>query len=158
MWKIDSYNPKVTEAVGRELGKLLVPGDFVSFVGELGAGKTTIIRGIASGLQVTDMVSSPSFMIIQEYRGKYPVFHGDFYRVGSYQELEDIGWDEYFQRDGIMLIEWGNLIPEAIPANHLDVEIEQDLEADKRLFKFIAHGKRYKSVVEELAKICGLWG
>ncbi|HBI26499.1 MAG TPA: tRNA (adenosine(37)-N6)-threonylcarbamoyltransferase complex ATPase subunit type 1 TsaE [Peptococcaceae bacterium] len=158
MWKINLYSPQVTEAVGRELGKLLAPGDFVSFIGELGAGKTTIIRGIASGLEVRDTVSSPSYLIIQEYKGKYPVFHGDFYRVGSYQELEDIGWEEYFQRDGIMLIEWGNLVPKAIPADYLEVEIEQGLEADERLFKFISHGKRYKSVVEELAKICGSWG
>lgn len=158
MWKIKSYSSEVTEAVGRELGKLLVPGDFISFIGELGAGKTTIIRGIASGLEVRDNVSSPSFLIIQEYRGKYPVFHGDFYRVGSYQELEDIGWDEYFQRNGIMLIEWGNLVPEAIPTDYLEVEIEQGLEEDERLYKFISHGKRYKSVVEELAKICESWG
>lgn len=158
MWKIKSYSSEVTEAVGRELGKLLVPGDFISFIGELGAGKTTIIRGIASGLEVRDNVSSPSFLIIQEYRGKYPVFHGDFYRVGSYQELEDIGWDEYFQRNGIMLIEWGNLVPEAIPTDYLEVEIEQSLEEDERLYKFISHGKRYKSVVEELAKTCESWG
>ncbi|MDD2555594.1 MAG: tRNA (adenosine(37)-N6)-threonylcarbamoyltransferase complex ATPase subunit type 1 TsaE [Syntrophaceticus sp.] len=158
MWKINLYSSQVTEAVGRELGKLLVPGDFVSFIGELGAGKTTIIRGIASGLDVRDTVSSPSYLIIQEYKGKYPVFHGDFYRVGSYQELEDIGWEEYFQRDGIMLIEWGNQVPEAIPTDYLEVEIEQGLEVDERLFKFISHGKRYKSVVEELAKICGSWG
>jgi tRNA threonylcarbamoyladenosine biosynthesis protein TsaE len=73
LWKIKSYSSEVTEAVGRELGELLVPGDFISFIGELGAGKTTIIRGIASGLEVRDTVSSPSFLIIQEYRGKYPV-------------------------------------------------------------------------------------
>lgn len=158
MWEIHSYSAEVTEAVGRELGKLLGPGDFVSFTGELGAGKTTIVRGIASGLAVSDTVSSPSFLIIQEYRGRYPVFHGDFYRLGSYQELEDIGWDEYSQRGGIILIEWGNLIPEAIPNDHLEVEIQQSGLESGRMLKFIPHGKRYKTVVEELSGKCESWG
>lgn len=158
MWEIHSYSDQVTEAVGRELGKLLGPGDFVSLTGELGAGKTTMVRGIASGLEVRDTVSSPSFLIIQEYRGRYPVFHGDFYRLGSYQELEDIGWDEYFRREGIILVEWGNLIPEAIPEDYLEVEIQQPGSVTERLLKFIPYGKHYRSVVEELARKCESWG
>jgi tRNA threonylcarbamoyladenosine biosynthesis protein TsaE len=158
LWEIHSYSDQVTEAVGRELGKLLGPGDFVSLTGELGAGKTTMVRGIASGLEVRDTVSSPSFLIIQEYRGRYPVFHGDFYRLGSYQELEVIGWDEYFHREGIMLIEWGNLIPEAIPEDYLEVVIKEPGLETARLLKFIPHGKRYQAVVEELAEKCESWG
>jgi tRNA threonylcarbamoyladenosine biosynthesis protein TsaE len=117
-----------------------------------------MVRGIASGLEVRDTVSSPSFLIIQEYRGRYPVFHGDFYRLGSYQELEDIGWDEYFHREGIMLIEWGNLIPEAIPEDYLEVVIKEPGLETARLLKFIPHGKRYQAVVEELAEKCESWG
>ncbi|MGB4504347.1 MAG: tRNA (adenosine(37)-N6)-threonylcarbamoyltransferase complex ATPase subunit type 1 TsaE [Syntrophaceticus sp.] len=158
MWEIYSQNTEVTETIGRELGKLLGPGDFVSLTGELGAGKTTIVRGIASGLGVKDAVSSPSFLIIQEYRGRYPVFHGDFYRLGSYQELEAIGWDEYPQRGGIVIIEWGNLIPEALPKDYLEVEIQQPGLETGRLLKFIPHGKHYKTVVEELARKCESWG
>ncbi len=157
MWEIYAGSAERTEAVGRELGELLGPGDFVSLTGELGAGKTTIVRGIASGLAVADTVSSPSFLIIQEYRGKYPVFHGDFYRLGSYQELEDIGWDEYSRRDGVILIEWGNLIPEALPDGRLDIEIRQPLVESGRLLKFIPHGEHYTTVVEELAGKCKSW-
>lgn len=157
MWEIYSQSAEVTEAIGRELGRLLGPGDFVSLTGELGAGKTALARGIAYGLAVRDIVSSPSFMIVQEYRGRYPVFHGDFFRLGSYQELEEIGWEEYLQREGIILVEWGNLIHEAIPEDYLEIEIRQPGSETERLLKFVPYGKRYRAVIEELARKCESW-
>ncbi len=157
MWEIESLSNQATETIGKKLGSLLVSGDFVSLVGELGAGKTTMVRGITSGLEVRDRVSSPSFLVIQEYQGKYPVFHGDFYRLDSYQELEDIGWDEYFQRKGIILIEWGNLIPEAIPKDHLEISIEGTDSEGSRILRFCPHGSRYEAIVGGLIKKCEYW-
>lgn len=157
MWQIHSHSTAVTEAVGRELGRLLGPGDFVCLSGELGAGKTVLARGIATGLGVEQPVSSPSFLIIQEYQGKYPVFHCDFYRLGSYQELEDIGWEEYFSREGIILVEWGNLIPDAFPADYLEVKIQQTDTETSRLLQFIPKSEHYINIVEELSEKCGSW-
>lgn len=159
MWEIHSHSPAVTEKVGHLLGKLLGPGDMVSLVGDLGAGKTVFVHGVAGGLEVRDAVSSPSFLIVQEYRGRYPVFHCDFYRLESYQELEDIGWDDYSWRGGVILIEWGNRIPEALPANHLEVVIEQaGLPEHERLIRFVPHGSHYEGLVKELAGQCASWG
>ena len=155
--EIHSYSPVTTEAIGRELGKMLGSGDFVSLTGDLGAGKTLFVHGIASGLAVKGPVSSPSFLIIQEYQGRYPIFHCDFYRLGSYQELEDIGWEEYFNRGGIILVEWGDLIPEALPVDYLKIEISQVGRENGRLLRFIPHGKHYEAVIEELAIKCESW-
>lgn len=158
MWEIRSDSPIFTEKVGESLGKLLGPGDVVSLIGELGAGKTVFVHGVARGLEVQDPVSSPSFLIVQEYRGKYPVFHCDFYRLDSYQELEDIGWDDYSRREGVILIEWGNRIPEALPENYLEIAIQQpDPLEDRRLLCFIPNGSRYDGIIKELAEKCVSW-
>jgi len=157
LWQICSHSTMVTEAIGRELGKLLSPGDIICLTGELGAGKTVLVRGIASGLGVEEPVSSPSFLIIQEYQGKYPVFHCDFYRLGSYQELVDIGWEEYFNRGGVILVEWGNLIPDAFPADFLEVKIQHTDEETGRLLQFFPKSQHYRTIVEELSKRCGSW-
>jgi tRNA threonylcarbamoyladenosine biosynthesis protein TsaE len=155
VWKIASPNPEYTEMIGEELGERLAPGDVVSLVGELGAGKTVFVRGVARGLGC-DGVSSPSFLIVQEYRGKCPVFHCDFYRLRTMRDLEDIGWEEYLGDMGIALIEWGNLIPEALPAEFLEVRIDpvDHSDCDRRL-QFIPTGGRYQMLVKELSQRFG---
>jgi tRNA threonylcarbamoyladenosine biosynthesis protein TsaE len=157
LWEFRSSGPAATEKVGYALGRLLKPGDTVSLVGELGAGKTVFVHGAAAGLDVVDTVSSPSFLIVQEYRGRLTVFHCDFYRLDSYQELEDIGWDDYFSRGGVILIEWGNRIPEALPESYLEVVIDRGRVENERLLRFIPHGSRYGGLVKELADRCASW-
>lgn len=155
MWQVLSTNPFVTEAVGAELGRILTPGDVVSLVGDLGAGKTVFVHGVARGLDVRDTVSSPTFLLVQEYEGRYPVFHCDFYRLHSFHELEDIGWNDYLERNGVVLIEWGNRIPEALPEEYLEVAIEQvDYDESTRRIQFHPRGKRFEEKVRELAKRC----
>jgi len=155
VWKILSPSPEYTETIGEKLGERLAPGDVVSLVGELGAGKTVFVRGVARGLEC-DGVSSPSFLIVQEYQGKCPVFHCDFYRLRKMQDLEDIGWEEYLGGQGIVLIEWGNLIPEALPAEFLEVRIDplDSSDGDRRL-QFIPTGERYQRLVKELSQQFG---
>lgn len=151
-------SPEATEDLGEELGKLLQPDDVVALVGELGAGKTVFVHGIARALGVEDTVSSPSFLIVQEYRGQCPLFHCDFYRVNSYQELEDIGWEEYLNRGGVVVIEWANLIPEALPGEYLRVVFSFcEPSASSRCLEFYPIGRRYQEIVKELAKRCGYW-
>lgn len=155
MWKIVSPSPEYTEMIGEELGERLAPGDVVSLVGELGAGKTVFVRGVGRGLGCNG-VSSPSFLIVQEYQGKWPVFHCDFYRLRTMRDLEDIGWEEYLGGRGIVLIEWGNLIPEALPAEFLEVRIDpvEHCSGDRRL-QLIPTGGRYQMLVKELSQKFG---
>ncbi len=155
VWEAVSPSPECTETIGEELGRQLAPGDVVSLVGELGAGKTVFVRGVARGLGC-DGVSSPSFMIVQEYRGKHPVFHCDFYRLRTARELEAIGWEEYLGGQGIVLIEWGNLIPEALPAEFLEVRIEPvEHSDDDRNLQFIPRGSRYQILFNEFLASVG---
>jgi len=95
-----------TLALGRELAAALRPGDVIALSGMLGAGKTTLVKGIAQGLDVTEPVTSPTFTLIQEYEGRLPLYHVDLYRIKEAEELEDLGLEEYFYARGVTLIEW----------------------------------------------------
>lgn len=142
--------------IGERLGGLLREGDVISLNGSLGAGKTAFVQGIAQGLGVKEPVSSPSFIIVQEYEGRLPVFHADFYRIKSLNELEEIGWYDYLERDGVVLIEWGDLFPEALPLHHLRIEIERKEPIEmERVIRFQPYGFRYEVLVKELATRCG---
>lgn len=112
-----------TERVGERLGRRLVPGDVVALSGELGAGKTCFIRGLARGLGVTLGVSSPTFVIVNQYTGRMPVFHIDAYRTESLTELLDIGFDEYVSGDSVTVIEWADKLEPLLPPGAIRVRI-----------------------------------
>lgn len=112
-----------TERVGERLGRRLVPGDVVALSGELGAGKTCFIRGLARGLGVTQGVSSPTFVIVNQYTGRMPVFHIDAYRTESLTELLDIGFDEYVSGDSVTVIEWADKLESLLPPGAIRVRI-----------------------------------
>lgn len=110
-----SNSPAETRALGRRLADHLTPGTVLAFTGDLGAGKTAFISGLAEGLGVTDRVTSPTFTIVNEYEGgRLPLFHFDLYRLGGAGELYDIGWDDYLDRRGICAVEWSENAPEAM--------------------------------------------
>lgn len=156
MWEVLSRSPHQTVMMGKHLGALLGEGDVISLNGGLGAGKTVFVHGIAQGLGVKETVSSPSFIIVQEYKGRLPVFHADFYRIKSLHELEEIGWYDYLERGGIVLVEWGDLFPEALPLNHLRIEIEKTEPIETtRAIRFQPYGFRYEALLKELAVKCG---
>ena len=104
-----------TEALGRELGAKLRPGSVVAFRGGLGMGKTAFTRGLAQGLGCTGRVTSPTFTIVNEYRGNIPLFHFDMYRLDSSDALFDIGWEDYLDRGGVCAVEWSENVAEALP-------------------------------------------
>ena len=107
--------PEQTECVGRALAAQLRPGDVIACFGGLGAGKTALTRGIASGLGVTDAVTSPTYTIVNEYlSGRMPLFHFDMYRLGSADDLFDIGWEDYLARGGVCAVEWSENVEEAL--------------------------------------------
>ena len=113
--QIQTHSPEETEAVVRKLAAQLQPGDVLAYYGDLGAGKTAFTRGLASGLGVTEPVTSPTYTIVDEYlSGRLPLFHFDMYRLGSADELFDIGWEDYLARGGICAVEWSENVEEAL--------------------------------------------
>ena len=107
--------PEQTECIGRALAAQLRPGDVIACFGGLGAGKTALTRGIASGLGVTDAVTSPTYTIVNEYlSGRMPLFHFDMYRLTSSDELFDIGWEDYLRRGGVCVVEWSENVADAL--------------------------------------------
>ena len=121
---IESRSPEETHAVGVRLAERLGPGDVVALTGELGAGKTCFTQGLARGLGVTGRVVSPTFVLVNEYRGRLPVHHVDAYRTESLTELLDLGLDELFSGDGVTVVEWADKLLPLLPARTIHVHIE----------------------------------
>ena len=122
--EILSNNPDFTFEVGKKLASDLKPKDIIAIYGNLGAGKTCLVQGICAGLNVTGYVNSPSFTIINEYNGIYPIYHFDFYRLYSQDELYDLDLEDYFYGEGICLIEWPELAEELLPDNTKRIYID----------------------------------
>jgi len=120
-----------TTELGRRLGETLGAGDVVALRGGLGAGKTAFTKGIAGALGVSAAVTSPTYTIVCEYDGRLPLFHFDAYRLGSSDELFEIGWDEYLTRGGVAVVEWSEIIEDALPPRAVTVAIEH-LGGDER--------------------------
>ena len=126
---IETHDPEETFEVGRKIGMNAKPGQIYTLTGDLGVGKTVFTQGVAAGLGITEPVNSPTFTIIQEYvDGRLPFYHFDVYRIGDLEEMEEIGYDDYFFGQGICLIEWAELIEEILPEKRIEVTIEKDLE------------------------------
>ena len=125
----ETRSPEETYELGRKIGLQARPGQVYTLTGDLGVGKTVFTQGVAAGLGITEPVSSPTFTIVQVYEeGRLPFYHFDVYRIGDIEEMEEIGYDDYFFGQGICLIEWANLIEEILPENLIKVTIEKDLE------------------------------
>ena len=113
--QIRTISPEETEAIGRKIAAKLLPGDIIAYYGDLGAGKTAFTRGPAAGLGVTEQVTSPTYTIVNEYlSGRLPLFHFDMYRLGSADDLFDIGWEDYLARGGVCAVEWSENVEEAL--------------------------------------------
>ena len=116
-------------AFGKKLGEAAEPGTVYTLVGDLGVGKTVLTQGLAEGLGITEAVNSPTFTILQVYEeGRLPLYHFDVYRIGDVEEMDEIGYEDYFYGDGVCLIEWANLIEEILPEKYTEIRIEKDLE------------------------------
>lgn len=128
---IETKNAKETFQLGEKIGEKALPGQIYTLNGDLGVGKTVFTQGVASGLGIREPVNSPTFTILQEYeRGRLPFYHFDVYRIGDIEEMEEIGYDDYFFGEGICLIEWAQLIKEILPENVISVTIEKNPAKD----------------------------
>lgn len=126
---IETWSPEETFAVGEQLGKEAKAGAIYTLNGDLGVGKTVFTQGVAKGLEIDEPVNSPTFTIVQVYEeGRIPFYHFDVYRIGDIEEMDEIGYEDYFYGDGLCIIEWAELILEIIPEHARKITIEKDLE------------------------------
>lgn len=126
---VETYGAEETKALGLKIGQKAVPGQIFTLSGDLGTGKTVFSQGLARGLGITEPVSSPTFTIVQVYEGgRLPLYHFDVYRISDVEEMEEIGYDDYFFGSGVCLIEWAELIEELIPGQAVRIMIEKDVE------------------------------
>ena len=128
-YPIAAFPPEETLEFGRRLGMKAQPGEVYTLVGDLGVGKTVLTQGIALGLEIEEPICSPTFTIVQVYEeGRMPFYHFDVYRIGDIEEMDEIGYEDYFYGEGLCMIEWANLIEEILPPVRKDIVIEKDLD------------------------------
>lgn len=126
---IETNTAKETFEFGKSLGEDATPGAVYTLIGDLGVGKTVLTQGLARGLEIQEPISSPTFTIVQVYEeGRLPLYHFDVYRIGDVEEMEEIGYEDYFYGEGVSLIEWANLIEEILPEKYTEIKIEKNLE------------------------------
>ena len=148
-----SNNIDETITLGKTLADYLKKGSVIALIGELGTGKTTFVKGVAEGLGVAtrDEVTSPTFVLIKEYKGNPCLYHIDLYRLKDPKEIEDIDYKEYLYGEGIAVIEWAEKIKQYLPSENLTVYIEHK-DLNQRRFFLKAYGEDYKKVIEELKR------
>ncbi len=158
----NAENEAATAALGHALAEVLPPGTTVALCGTLGAGKTRLVQAIAEGLGVNRReVVSPTFVLIQEYRGRRMIYHIDAYRLRDDDEFQQLGPDEYFESDGLVLIEWADRVAGSLPREYIEIRIEIRIEVtgvESRRFEIRAIGRRYEEVLGRLAPLSGLPG
>jgi tRNA threonylcarbamoyladenosine biosynthesis protein TsaE len=125
---VTSRSPEETRILGAALAPMLLPGDVISLSGDLGAGKTVFVQGLAAALGVTARVTSPTFTIVHEYWGRYPIIHIDVYRLNSFQEVIDLGFEELLDPQAIMIVEWGEAVAPMLPPRYVDIDIRRGLD------------------------------
>lgn len=155
MIELKSSGPEQTFALGKQLAQWLQPGDVVCLAGDLGAGKTRLSQGLAAGLSVTELVSSPTFTVMNVYTAAVPLYHFDLYRLEHPEELADIGFDEYTssRSDGIAVIEWPDKFIEFLPDEHIWIDISYGTSLEERILKVVCRGSRYQRFSEGLKQL-----
>ncbi|MBQ1522708.1 MAG: tRNA (adenosine(37)-N6)-threonylcarbamoyltransferase complex ATPase subunit type 1 TsaE [Erysipelotrichaceae bacterium] len=138
---------KETQDLAYRLGEIVEANTLITLSGDLGAGKTTFTQGLARGLGIDKKVTSPTFTIMKEYKGRLPLYHIDAYRLENI--TQDLGFDEYIESDGVCVIEWANFIEYVLPEELLNIEFTIN-DDDSRTLKFKAYGERYEEVIAEL--------
>lgn len=123
-----SNSPDETQAFAADMAKRLTAGDVLCLYGDLGAGKTAFVQGLAKGLGIDEPITSPTFTIVNEYEGRLPLYHFDVYRIADSDEMYEVGFDEYVYGEGVSVIEWPQLIADILPDRRYDIEIKKDLE------------------------------
>lgn len=143
---------KETEKFGEILGSLLKAGDVICLIGDLGAGKTTLTKAIGKGLGIEDYITSPTFSIINEYKGIINLNHLDVYRLNHEDDLLDLGYEDYFYSDNVTIIEWGDKVKTYLPKETIYINIEKGQGLEERIITITSLGKRFEEIKRELVK------
>jgi len=151
-WTLITRGVRATEKAGQNLGELFIPGDIIGLVGELGSGKTSLTRGIARGLGVKELVTSPSFIILNIYHGRLPFYHFDLYRLSSSEELDQLGYEEFFFDKGVTVIEWAEKIFLRL-FQFLEIRLSFLKEKERKL-EFFPRGMHYEEIMISLTRKC----
>ena len=147
--RVVSHSPEHAKNIGKEIGRRAHRGSVIALCGNLGAGKTVFAQGVAAGLGVNAPVTSPTFVIINEYEGRYPFYHVDVYRLTSSEDMRELGYEEYFYGDGVTVVEWAQKIEDLLPEEHLRVELKVIGESDREI-AFMPFGQKYVELVRRL--------
>jgi len=154
--RIISDSEKRTLAIGTKIAGKLKKGSIVCLEGPLGAGKTVIAKGIALGLGIDgDKVISPTFVLLREYKGKFPLYHFDLYRLNTPQDIANLGYEEYLYGEGISVIEWADKLERLIPQEFLKIRLEVGAQANKRVLEFSSCGDYYKDILTKIYESIG---
>lgn len=145
-------SPRATKTLARELAKLVRPGDVISLTGELGAGKTVFVKGMAAAIEVPDAITSPTFVILKAYLGRLPVYHFDLYRLDSIEEMAALGIEDYLSGDGVSMIEWGEKAGRLLPEERLTIEFSRGAGDNERRIRLCAHGEDWTQRLEAWAE------
>ncbi len=149
--RITSRSPEETRIVGSALAPSLLPGDVISLSGDLGAGKTVFVQGVAGAMGVKGRVTSPTFTLVHEYDGKFPIVHLDVYRLDHFQEVLDLGFEELVQPEAVLFVEWGEAVAPLLPARYLDIELRRvQSDPDTRILSFRARGAGWERKLESM--------
>lgn len=155
-YAVVTRSPEDTRILGASLAPLLVPGDVVSLSGDLGAGKTVFVQGLAAALGIHGQVTSPTFTIVHQYEGqRYPIVHVDVYRLNSFQEVIDLGFEELIDPGAILVVEWGDAVAPLLPSRYLEVDIRRGQASpdDEREVSFCPHGPRWARKLEGMRPV-----
>lgn len=153
MKKFESFSEGETKEIGRKLGQLLSSGDVLCLNGDLGTGKTAFTNGLANGMGIGEYITSPTFTIVNEYKGRLPLYHFDAYRIADSEEMFEIGFDEYLNGTGVVVIEWADLIKPILPEKYIRVDIQKDIKSDinKRIITIHFVGRKYEDYEARLS-------
>lgn len=146
-YEIVTYSTEETDSIAFKIGELVSKNMVITLEGDLGAGKTTFSKGLARGLGVTKNVNSPTFTIIKEYKGRLPLYHMDVYRIED--EFEDLGFHEYFEGNGVTIVEWAHLIQDQLPTELLAIQILYQNEHERKII-FNPKGEKYVELCKEI--------
>lgn len=153
-WECDVADPAGTQRLARELANRLFPGAVIGLIGELGAGKTFLVRSLAEALGTPDsrLVSSPTFILVQEYEGRLPVYHFDTYRLSRLSDFVDLGVHEYFTGEGVCVIEWADRVRAVLPQERLEISFTITGPTSRHI-QLNAFGDAYVRLVEEIGRV-----
>ena len=150
--EIDTHSPEETRAIGEALGESARPGFVYLLSGELGTGKTTLTQGVLKGLRSDELARSPTFVLATQYEGRLPLYHVDLYRIDAVSELGELGLDEYFEGDGVSVVEWADKASDDMPKEHLSVHLEHSGESSRRL-RLEATSPEYRAALDAVRAV-----